>query len=172
VSYLREDTCRKGVPLRKLWTAEEARTVKSFVNNLRVQLWNLPYTQVDPDEAVIYLPAVAGGGGGGGTWTGVVWFGNVQHTIGNDDELDNWDETTSNPVQYKGKITGTYLVVNLRGQGDPIWRFTDTLGDVDDATEQVFLVADKIEAVTDAPTRDAGYKRNRHTQGDIHARIT
>jgi hypothetical protein len=63
VSYLREDTCRRGVPLRRLWTAEEARTVKAFINNLRVQIWNLPYTEVDADNAVIYIPQ--GGGGGG-----------------------------------------------------------------------------------------------------------
>ena len=37
--------------------------VKRFVRDLRVQIWGLPYTEVDAENAVVYLPA----GGGGGT---------------------------------------------------------------------------------------------------------
>ena len=61
MTQLHTGQLRKGVPLRKLWTAAEAAMVKRFVRDLRVQIWNLPYTEVDAENAVVYLPA--GGGG-------------------------------------------------------------------------------------------------------------
>jgi hypothetical protein len=155
MSYLREDTCRRGVPLRRLWTAAEVLTVKSFINNLNVRFWNLPYTQVDSDNAVIYLPR-SQAVGGGGRWTGVVFFGNEITQDYSDNE--NWPDN----------VDGELVVVNLR-DGTPRYADWDD-EDWDDAEEQIFWVADKVEDEAEPP--NVSYRLNRHTQGDIHARIT
>jgi len=165
VSYLREDTCRKGVPLRKLWTAEEARTVKSFVNNLRVQLWNLPYTQVDPDEAVIYLPAVPAVAGGDLGWSGIYWMGNIPTDVAASENkpLFEWDDDDGSWI---GAVTGRYLFVNMR-TGD--YYFEDEIEDAEDANrDQCYYVADKVEETED---RDEGYAPSSRVQGDIYVRV-
>lgn len=54
---LNTQTIRPNIPLRQLWTADEVKTVKKFVRDLRVQTWNLPQTEVDYENAVIYIPA-------------------------------------------------------------------------------------------------------------------
>ena len=64
MTQLHTGQLRKGVPLRKLWSAAEAAMVKRFVRDLRVQIWNLPYTEVDAENAVIYLPHSRGARGG------------------------------------------------------------------------------------------------------------
>ena len=62
MTQLHTGQLRKGVPLRKLWSAAEAAMVKRFVRDLRVQIWGLPYTEVDAENAVIYLPHSRAGG--------------------------------------------------------------------------------------------------------------
>jgi hypothetical protein len=186
MSYLREDICRKGVPLRKLWTAEEARTVKSFVNNLRVQMWNLPYTQVDPDDAVIYLPAVVGGEGG--KWTGIFYLLNEEYDV-----LDDYDpavfeltgDAPEDPVltgwnsdgEWYGWVRGEFLVVRIDGEvyddteyggeyEDLNYRFANEEDeDWDEEIEKIFRIAKIIEATDE---RDEGYSLTKNVQGDVH----
>ena len=60
MAELKEERCNKGVPLRSLWTASEARMVKHFLNTFEVRQWDFPYTQVDRRDTtgqwVIYIP--------------------------------------------------------------------------------------------------------------------
>jgi hypothetical protein len=186
MSYLREDNCRKGVPLRNLWTAEEARTVKSFVNNLRVQMWNLPYTEVDPDNAVIYLPAVVGGEGG--KWTGIFYLLNEEYDV-----LDDYDaavfeltgDAPEDPVltgwnsdgEWYGWVRGEFLVVRIDGEvydgteydgeyEDLNYRFAnEDDADWDEEIEKIFRIAKIIEATGE---RDEGYSLTKNVQGDVH----
>jgi len=73
MNSLNVSTCRRGVPLRKLWTAEETRLVKTFLNEFIVIPWNQPYAEVDRSDAqgrwVIRVP----NGGGGPPYDGEVW---------------------------------------------------------------------------------------------------
>jgi hypothetical protein len=57
MGQLNTQNIRKNAPLKKLWSADEARTVKKFVRDLRVQTWNMPQTEVDYEKAVIYIPS-------------------------------------------------------------------------------------------------------------------
>ena len=61
---LDENTCSRGMPIRKLFSAEEARLVKRFINSFRVRMWEGNYPFVDRSdplgEYVIYLPRALG----------------------------------------------------------------------------------------------------------------
>ena len=64
---LDETTCRPRSPLRKMWTAGEARLVKHVLTNLEVRQWDRSYTEVDRSDPfgnwIIWIPE----GGSGGT---------------------------------------------------------------------------------------------------------
>jgi hypothetical protein len=167
-----------GTPLRKAITA-------SWLNRIHDILWGMEVEggRIIRIEDKKWKIIAEGGAAGGGRWTGIVWFGNSRIVVGAPEALTVWDEETSNPVEWDGVVTGEYLVVNLR---DGTYRFENgaspmTENDrgtvpgpsiINSAEEQVFHVADFVAAITDAPTREAGYRLNRNTQGDIHARIT
>jgi hypothetical protein len=179
---VKPDIIQPGQPLWSTYTADWANRIHDILWGLSVEGGRIIRLEDKNWKIVVE------GGPGGGRWTGVLWFGNERIVVGTPQTLAVWDEETSNPVQYAGVVTGEYLVVNLRGAGDPIWRFENGADpmteedrgtvpsdeDVDYAVEQVFHVADYVEelVVDSVVIRQAGYKLNRNTQGDIHARIT
>ncbi|OQB34670.1 MAG: hypothetical protein BWY06_03397 [Candidatus Latescibacteria bacterium ADurb.Bin168] len=63
---LDETTCRPRSPLRKMWTAGEARLVKHVLTNLEVRQWDRSYTEVDRSDPfgnwVIWIPFGTGSG--------------------------------------------------------------------------------------------------------------
>lgn len=65
MSGLNESSCYRGAPARSLWTAEEARLVKQFLNTFSIRQWNKPYTEVDRSDPggnwVLYIPQSGGG---------------------------------------------------------------------------------------------------------------
>jgi len=65
----RTDICRRGAPLRDLFTASEAFAIKNFLNTFQVRQWNKPYAEVDrtsPDGSwTIFIPQGGGEGGDG-----------------------------------------------------------------------------------------------------------
>jgi len=63
-TYLDEEACKQGAPLRTMITAEEARLMKGVLNRLEVRLWNgdTPWIdRLDPyGNWVIYIPSSEG----------------------------------------------------------------------------------------------------------------
>ena len=70
---LDETTCRPRSPLRKMWTAGEARLVKHVLTNLEVRQWDRSYTEVDRSDPfgnwVIWIPFGTGGGTSSSAYT-------------------------------------------------------------------------------------------------------
>lgn len=60
MTLLNTQTCKRGEPIHKMWTAAEAYLVKNFLNTFRVTTWNRVYTEIDrsdPDGSwVIRIP--------------------------------------------------------------------------------------------------------------------
>jgi len=99
---------RKGVPLRKLWTAAETVFVKNFIENLSVQFWNHAYTEVDHANAIIRLPSSTGGGAAT-PYDGDLW---VQGHHFYDDE--NFSPDNTNGTAIDGNYSGaTHIMFNL-----------------------------------------------------------
>lgn len=162
--------------LEKLLAAEEAgyvlypeyELIKDKLQDVDAKEWN---DAKDAEKTEVRLMDQAAFGGGGGTWTGVVWFGNDRTVVASPENLCRWADTEPPPpAAYIGVVSEEYLVVDLR---DGSYRFEGnddgTPPDVDDATEQIFHVAEYVEATDE---REAGYRLIANTQGDIHARIT
>jgi hypothetical protein len=61
---LDETRCRQGSPLNRMFTADEAATIKRFINSFQVRLWNGREPYVDRShpfgEYTIYLPRSSG----------------------------------------------------------------------------------------------------------------
>jgi hypothetical protein len=121
---------------------------------------------VTPARSVdVRRPRSVAGGGGGDTWTGIVWFGNGRTVVGAPADLIKWADTGT-PAAYTGTVTQPYIAVNLRTGAH---RFVATPEDADPAEEQVYQVAEPVDATDE---RAAGFRLTNNTQGDIHARIT
>ncbi len=65
LNALDEDQCERGKPLSSMFTAQEAKLIKRFINSFRVRMWEGKYPFVDRDdpegEYTIYLPHAEGG---------------------------------------------------------------------------------------------------------------
>jgi len=118
---LDETTCRPRSPLRKMWTADEARLVKHVLTNLEVRQWDKSYTEVDRSDPfgnwIIWIPE-GGGGAASGAWSGFVWYlGDLKWDFS---KVDADPDGEALEGGLGAALEGIYLVIELE-TGDFQW---------------------------------------------------
>ena len=116
---LDETTCRPRSPLRKMWTADEARLVKHVLTNLEVRQWDKSYTEVDRSDPfgnwIIWIPE---GGAASGAWSGFVWYlGDLKWDFS---KVDADPDGEALEGGLGAALKGIYLVIELE-TGDFQW---------------------------------------------------
>ena len=117
MTELNENRGRAGGSIKSLWTANEAKLVKRFLNTFQIRQWDFPYTYVDrsdPEgEWILNVPRATTGKAVAGLWDGgASATGPVTGFVVSEENNTNVLDATAHPGnKIVVKKTGHYLVV-------------------------------------------------------------